>query len=192
MEGESSSASTSNQPRVTLLDIPWEQVLCRHVLPHLSFQELFRLRSVSRQFCELIDVHFSLLFTITTAKYSDTFSATAFSILSGRNFCVKELVLSNAKDWLTDDSLLPVVQNNPLLRTVDLTNCLGISNASLYAIGVNCRNLRWLSLRKCVWVSPAGMLSLITNEQPLEYIDLSGCWNLDDEAVSQLVQYCKG
>ncbi|KAK7506732.1 hypothetical protein BaRGS_00002207 [Batillaria attramentaria] len=177
---------------VTLLDIPWEQVLCRHVLPSLSLQTLFRLRSVSRQFRDLVDVHFSLLFTISTVSCADTFSSRAFGVLSGRNFCVKELILRNAKDWLTDASLLPVVQNNGLLHAIDLSNCRSISNASLYAIGVNCHQLRWLSLQKCVWVSSAGMLSLIVNEQPLEHVDLSGCWDLDDEAISQLVQYCRG
>lgn len=177
---------------VSIFDIPWQEVLCRHVLSHLNLPTLFSLRLVSQKFCSLVDLHFSLVFTINTSTYADCFSSAAFTVLTSRNSFLKKMILCNSKDWLSDVSLLPVIQNNPLLDTIDLANCLSISNASLYTIGAYCHKLRWLSLRGCVWVTSDGMLPLIANQQPLEYVDLSGCWNLDDEAIIQLVQYCNG
>ncbi|KAL8600092.1 hypothetical protein ACOMHN_051638 [Nucella lapillus] len=174
-----------------LFDIPWEQVLCKHLLPHFSLKELFRMRGVCRQLRDLVDCHFSLAFTVSTSQYSAIFSTVAFDVLTRRNGCLKELVLCNARDWLTDDALVCVLQNNPNLVKIVLSNCLRISNASLYTIGACCRQVNSVSLRNCVWVSGSGLISLIANCLPLEHVDLCGCWDLSDEDVINLVMQCR-
>lgn len=174
-----------------LFDIPWEQVLCKHLLPYFSLKELFQLRGVCQEFRDLVDCHFSLAFTVNTSQYSATFSTVAFDVLTRRNGCLKELVLCNARDWLSDDALVCVLQNNPNLLKIVLSNCLGISNASLYTIGACCRQVYSLSLRSCVWVSGSGLISLIANCLPLEYLDLCGCWDLCDEDIINLVMQCR-
>ncbi|XP_076459700.1 uncharacterized protein LOC143292903 [Babylonia areolata] len=177
---------------ISLFDIPWEQVLCKHFLPYFSLKELFQLRGISPEFRDLIDCHFSLAFTINTSQYHASFSRVAFDVLTRRNGCLKELVLCNARDWLSDDSLICVLQNNPSLQKIILSNCLGISNTSLYTIGAFCRQVCFLSLRSCVWVTGSGLISLISNNLPLEHVDLCGCWDLCDEDVINLVMQCRG
>jgi hypothetical protein len=175
-----------------LFDIPWEQVLCKHFLPYLTLQELFKLRGICKQFHDLVDCYFSLAFKVNTTSFSATFSKRAFEILTRNNFCLKELVLCNSRDWLSDETLVPLLQGNPGLRKVDLSNCTALSNSSLYTIGAHCPQLNSLTLRGCVWVSHDGLVSLITNRLPLQYVDLSGCWDLADDDIIHLVTYCKG
>ena len=175
---------------VRLFDIPWEQVLCKHLLPFFSLKDLFHLRGLCTEFRDLIDCHFSLAFTVNTTQCSATFSQIAFSVLTRRNCCLKELVLCNARDWLSDETLIPVLQNNPSLEKVDLSNCLSLSNASLYSVGAQCRKMRILSFRGCVWVSGAGLISLIANKLPLEHVDLCGCWDLNDDDIITLAMEC--
>ena len=41
-----------------LLQVSWEDVLFKSVLPHLSLADLFRMRAVSRDFKALVDAYF--------------------------------------------------------------------------------------------------------------------------------------
>ena len=174
-----------------LLDLPWEQVLCKHLLPCLPLKDLFRLRCVSQEFRNLVDCHFSLAFTVNTTLCAVTFSRIAFDVLTRRNCCLKELVLCNSRDWLSDEALIAVLQSNNNLRSVNLSNCLSLSNSALYTVGAHCPNLRVLCLRGCVWVSSSGLLSLITNSLPIEHIDLCGCWDLNDDDIINLAMHCR-
>lgn len=175
-----------------MFDIPWEQVLCKHFLPYLTLKELFLLRGLCRQFRDLVDCHFSLAFRINTSLCSATFSSQAFDVLTRNNLCLKELVVCNSKDWLSDALLVPLLQSNPGLVKVDLSNCYTISNSSLYTIGAHCWQLTSLSIRGCVWASRDGLLSVMSNRLPLQYVDLSGCWDVSDDDVISLVTHCQG
>lgn len=177
---------------VCLFDIPWEQVLCKHLLPCLTLKELFQLRGLSRQFRDLVDCHFSLAFSVNTSLFSATFSSQAFEVLTRNNCCMKELIICSSKDWLTDAVLVPLLQANPGLSKIDISNCTTLSNSTLYTIGAHCRRVTTLNLRGCVWVSRDGLLSVISNRLPLQYVDLSGCWDISDDDIINLVTHCKG
>ena len=174
---------------ITLFSIPWEQVLCKHLLPFFSLKELFILRIVDKQFLQLVHCYFSLVFRINTAPFSSQLSSKAFDILTRNNFSLKELVLCNSRDWLCDGTLVPVLQNNNGLTTIDISHCQALSNASLYTVGAHCRKVKKLIIRGCVWASGAGLISLVSNQLPLEHMDLSGCWDLTDEDVITLTKH---
>ncbi|KAK7113188.1 F-box/LRR-repeat protein 15-like [Littorina saxatilis] len=175
---------------IRLFDVPWEQVLCKHFLPFFLLKEVFQLRGVCSEFRDLVDCYFSLNFTVNTTSCSFDFSRNGFRVLTSRNFHLKELILCNARDWLSDGVLIAVLQNNPSLHTVDLSHCLNISDASVYALGANCHQVKHLSLRGCVWLSRQGLLSLMTNRLQLEHVDLSGCWDLSDDDIINLTADC--
>lgn len=170
------------------LNLPWEQVLCNHILTYLTFPDLFKLRCVSKGCKELVETHFNRQFHVNTTHLGDNCTASAFVIITKDCTHLKTLILRGAKSWLTNDVFLPVVTSNPLLEKIDLTGCIALSGCTAYAIGANCPNLKHLSLRNCVWLSRDNLMSFIFNKRTIEYIDLSGCWNLDDETVVNLVQ----
>ena len=172
---------------LSLLDLPWDTVLCCHILPYLSIKDRFRMRAVSSACRDLVQLHFELSFSINTSRFRDNFSAQAFEMMSRNCCCLKVLSLRGAKSWLTNDLLLPVIANNPRLETVDLTGCLSLSGASVCSIGVRCQNLKYLSVRDCVWLVKDNLFTFFSQQRPLEYLDLTGCWNLDDDIIVSLV-----
>lgn len=173
---------------INLLDLPWEQVLCSHMLTHLGSADLFRLRAVSSGCKELVRTYFRLQFHVNTNTLGDHFTSHAFHIMTRECTSLKSLSVRGAKSWLTTDVLLDVICANPRLEKIDLTGCIALSGAVLYSIGVNCNSIRHLCLKDCVWLSVDNFLSFLCNKRDLEYLDISGCWNLDDDLVIQLVQ----
>ena len=175
--------------QMTLLDLPWEQVLCSHILPYLSTKDLFYLRSVSRGCQALVQTHFHLQFHVNTNSIGDRFTPEAFCTMTRDSTCLRTLCLRGAKSWLTSDILLPVIAANSRLEKIDLTGCLALSGVVVYSIGVNCKSLRHLCLENCVGLVLDNFLSLMQDQSCLEFLDLSGCWNLDDDLVVQLVPF---
>ncbi|GFR68881.1 F-box/LRR-repeat protein 15-like [Elysia marginata] len=175
--------------QVTLLDLPWEQVLCSHILPFLSTKDLFYLRSVSRGCQALVQTHFHLQFHVNTNSLGDRFTPEAFWTMTKDSACLRTLCLRGAKSWLTSDILLPVIAANPRLEKVDLTGCLALSGAVVYSIGVKCKSLHHLCLENCVGLVLDNFLSFMQVNSCLEFLDISGCWNLDDDLVVQLVPF---
>ncbi|RUS77701.1 hypothetical protein EGW08_014537 [Elysia chlorotica] len=180
---------SSGDTEMTLLDLPWEQVLCSHILPYLSTRDLFFLRSASRGCQALVQTHFHLQFHINTNSLGDRFTREAFSTMTRDSCCLRTLCVRGAKSWLTSDILLPVIASNPRLEKIDLTGCLAVSGAVIYSVGVNCKNLRHLCLENCVGLLLDNFLSFMQGTNALEFLDLSGCWNLDDDLVVQLVPF---
>jgi len=174
---------TNSNRSLTLLDLPWDTVSSYHILPYLNIKELFFLRAVSKSCLELVQTHFSLSFSINTSIYKDSFHQDAFRIVSQDTHCLKAMMLRNAKSWLNNELLLPVIADNPRLEKLDLTGCISLTGASVYSIGVRCKQLKHLSLRDCVWLVRDNFLPFVSNPRNLEYLDMTGCWNIDDDLV---------
>ena len=182
--------SSTCTTRATYLSLPWEHVIYRYVMPCLSLKEIFQQRLVCRQFKEMVDRYFTLTFVIDISRVPGRMTATAFSIMVDNNRCLRYLTLRNAKDWLSDQLILPVFENNPHLQKVDLTNCSSLTEASLTAVAIQCPHLQILILRDCHWVSPVGLSMVTLCLTGLEHLDLTGCWDLKDEAIISLVMEC--
>ncbi|CAL1528661.1 unnamed protein product [Lymnaea stagnalis] len=187
--GSSESTGSSSIETINLLDLPWEQVLSNYLLPYLSIRDLFRLRAVSSGCRDLIQTHFGLQFHVNTSSLGDHFTAQAFQIMTKNCTSLKSVSVRGAKSWLNSETLMPVIGSNPRLEKIDLTGCSALSGATVYYIGVNCNNIRHLSLKDCVWLNGDNFLSFMNKKRCLEFLDISGCWNLDDELVIQLVQF---
>lgn len=188
MEASLGYSQLNEDECLSVLDLPWEQVLCKHVLVYLSITDLFRLRAASCGCRDLVHTYFRLQFHINTSSLGNHFTPEAFAIMTHECTNLKSISVRGAKSWLTSNAMLDVISANPRIEKVDLTGCLALSGATLYSIGVNCSYIRHLSLKDCVWLSADNFLSFLCNHHDLEYLDLSGCWNLDDDLVIQLVQ----
>lgn len=174
----------------TLFDIPWDDVLFQYILPLLPLQTLFQLRRVCTTSLQMIKEYFSKTKDINIARIGGKVTADAFHILTHENTNLVRLNLRNSKAWLTDALLIPVLKCNSRLQLLDLTNCTSVTNAVLQCVAVNCSGLRKLILRDCVWLSPEGVTVIGLYCKDLETIDFTGCWNVNDESLSVLINSC--
>lgn len=172
-------------------DLPWEDIIFRYILPCLPLTCQFKLRSVSREFNELIRAYFQSCRTCNICRVVTQITPQAFQILTEDNTSLTSLVLRNGQNWLTDALLIPVLSNNSKLQKIDLTHCSSVSNICLQKISTSCFQLTSLSLRECHWVSESGMTVVLLNCPNLSQLDLTGCWLLNDDVIILIAQICK-
>ncbi|EIW73414.1 hypothetical protein TREMEDRAFT_26015 [Tremella mesenterica DSM 1558] len=91
---------------------------------------------------------------------------------------------------ITDDSLVPVINFNPHLLEVDLSDVEQLGNVSVYALFINCPYLRDVRLKGNALITDVAfpnLPELLSNLDYLRAVDLSGCIHLGDDAVKNLV-----
>ena len=154
-------------------------------------QTQFQMRRVSLGFRDLMTLYFSTAKTVNICRIALRMTAGAFNILTRDNNSLQNIVLRNAKDWLTDKVLISVLNRNNKLLKLDLTNCSSVSNACLQIMSVKCPHIKDICLRECHWVSREGATVIAMNCANLEYLDLTGCWEVNDEAVIMIANSCK-
>lgn len=93
--------------------------------------------------------------------------------------------------FLNDDAIRAVGAHWHDLRSLDLTSCTRLTNISLIANG--CPFLEKLDLSGCVGVSEAGLVGLAQHCKHLRHLNLCGCDNAaSDAALVALAQNCSG
>ncbi|KAJ8318076.1 hypothetical protein KUTeg_003167 [Tegillarca granosa] len=190
-ETDENKEEEGDEYRLSLLDLPWEDVLFRHILPSLPLQTQFLMRGVSHGFLDLITEYFTNAKSVNICRVAFRMTPPAFKILTKNNFSLQSLVLRNAKDWISNDLLTPVLSRSKKLQKLDLTNCLSVGNPCIQVAAVNCHNLKVLLLRECHWISKEAITVIALHCKELEQLDITGCWEVNDEAVILLAMQCK-
>ncbi|CAL4182155.1 unnamed protein product, partial [Meganyctiphanes norvegica] len=111
-----------------ITDLPWEDVVFKHIFPYLSTQEHCRLRNVSKDFlqlqCEYMNKCEKLDFS--NCKMSDEVFA---KITSG---CEKLKWLSMANcAWISDQVLMNLLKRNLNLLHMDMSSCTRLHGGAL-------------------------------------------------------------
>lgn len=176
---------------MSVLDLPWHDVVFRHILPCLTLQNQVQLRNVSKRFREMLTEFFRTNNILDLSRCAGKMNKEAFNIISKDNFLLQTLVLRNAKGWLRDDMLQEILIRNTRLRKLDLTNCSSVSNTSLQVLALNCPDLHTLILYDCHWTSVEGMTAVALNCRGLEHVDITGCWCINDDVIILLALHCK-
>ncbi|XP_022101499.1 F-box/LRR-repeat protein 15-like [Acanthaster planci] len=184
------SAVDNNDPNmscsINLIDLPWEDVLISRILPHLSIIDIFRLRSLSRDFCDLVQSYFQHQISFDLTGITHRVTVDAFKIATNDTKNLQKLVVTSCKSWLTDALLVPIIKRNWRLRYIDLSGCSGLSCLTINMIGGACPELRTILLRECHWISSSVIEGLTMKCKNLERVDLTGCWELTDDTVFML------
>ncbi|XP_064621690.1 F-box/LRR-repeat protein 15-like isoform X2 [Lineus longissimus] len=179
----------------SLLDLPWEDVIYRHILIHLEWKALFRLRQVSKECKNLVEDYFSVIrvldFSTDNAIIASKINAEIFSLFADKCHSVRTLLLPDSGDWLTDVILVPFLESNPHLKHLDLTECSSVGNGSMHAVSLYSHKLKKLVLKDCHWLNGAALSGIAMSCMEMEYVDLTGCWTVNDEALVALLIHCK-
>jgi len=182
------------QPVPWLLCVSWTDVLFPSLLPRLSLEDLFRLRSVSSRFRQLVDEYFAQTQSIQlTSKSASRINALAFKVMTGEATNLRWLDLTGCK-CLTNDLVGPVLANNPNLETIDLSDCHHITPVSLQKMAVSCKKIKRLVLRNCHWVTRFSMEGLASHQSRhlLTTLNLTGCWELVDSTLNKILGHFQG
>eukprot|EP01032_Pedospumella_encystans_P026176 gene26176-29571_t len=77
----------------------------------------------------------------------------------------------------------------PVLRTLIVSNCAGVDNASLLALSEHCTSLTTLKLSSTK-SADEGLIAIIAQNTKLELLDLSWCSKMTDATMYALVKFC--
>ena len=183
-------SESQEEDEADLLHIPWEDVLYRHVFSYLSMNDLFMLRATGKLGHQCVQDYFTCCPCVNVTRLGPKFNEKTFHIITSDNCSLRRLVLRNAKNWLTDKVLVPVLGANQKLVSLDLTNCTSVTNASMQKAAISCGALEELRLRDCHWLSPESVVVVAMNCTQLRHVDITGCWEINDDALIVLVMYC--
>uniref|UniRef100_A0A1B6GMC0 F-box/LRR-repeat protein 15-like leucin rich repeat domain-containing protein n=1 Tax=Cuerna arida TaxID=1464854 RepID=A0A1B6GMC0_9HEMI len=165
--------------RPSFIDLYWEDILYTKVLPLLSIKDLFSMRRVSTRYKLLIDSYFSRMKVLNLSPFSQVFNGAALQVL--RQHCTHLHVVMMANcNWLTDDLLIPLLENNVSITKLILNNCSRLSSICLQPVMINCKNLKILSLANCKWMTIGCLHALTLHQHSLEGVDFSGCSLIDN------------
>lgn len=162
---------------MNLLDLPWEDILCRHILAYLDFCDTFNLRRVSIAAKQLVSIHWALQKRLNFSKFASDFTVEAFQAVTANSESVVELNLSDCA-WLIDGCLITFLKANPMLRDLNLTNCTNISSSCVQAVASHGSQITHLSLKN-VPLAAYILSDVFYRLHSLEKMDLSGCIFLD-------------
>ncbi|KAJ9592922.1 hypothetical protein L9F63_015427 [Diploptera punctata] len=176
----------SDTAEITLLDLSWDDILFQQILPRLSLKDCFNLRATSVLYKELVGAYFRKMRKLNVSM-SVRSKGPAFKVLADGCSNIHYLNLSQTK-WMTDDLLMPFLNNNRHLTHVNLSGCCDITSRSLQIIFILCENLKSLNLKDCRWVTAGCIEELVYHQENLEEIDLSSCFNLGDDSLILLIQ----
>ena len=175
--------------KADILAIPWNDVLYPFVLSHLSWQDLFRLRRVSKSMKLMVCDYFKSTKNIDLSLVCSKFTLSAFEIITQEKHNLQVLNLSSCK-WLTNDHLLVLIERNSGLTYLNVSNCFEVTNQCLEKLAVCCKNLKSIKLKECHWVNGLAVIHLSNNCKYLEDIDLTSCWEIADESAVEIISKC--
>ncbi|XP_045830519.1 EIN3-binding F-box protein 1-like [Trifolium pratense] len=141
-----------------------------------------KLQSISIRDCPLVGDHgvaslLSLASNLTRVKLQHL-NITDFSlaVIGHYGKAITNLVLSRLPNvnergfWV-----MGVAQGLQNLVSLTITSCLGVTDASMEAIGKGCPNLKQMYLRRCCFVSDSGLVAFAKAAGSLENLQLEEC-----------------
>ncbi|XP_068202468.1 F-box/LRR-repeat protein 15 isoform X1 [Palaemon carinicauda] len=172
-----------------LTDLPWDDVIFRHIFPKLSAADLCRLRRVCQEFLEL---HIQYMASCTHLDLSkSTMTNEVFQKLTSPCKCLRWISVASC-NWIVDVSLIQLFNNNPHLLSINLSGCEGLSGAALQSAVVNCKKLTSLYLADLPWLTRGGWQVITLHLAGLQKIDARACWDADDETLKNFFLKFRG
>lgn len=177
---------------VPFLDkLPWDDVVYKYIFRCLTIKHLFKLRATSKLCLRCVGGYFSKMRSLRLVNLGTKFKNGHFKTITKDSFMLRIMVIREANNWLQDDILLPVLENNESLERVDFSQSNTITNVSIQKLVITAgRCLQELTLRDCHWLENTTLNQIGMNCPRLKKIDVSGCWQVDDNGVSSLVMLC--
>lgn len=172
-----------------ILQLPWEDVICKRILQYLTIKEVHRLKCVSKNFKTIIELYMdfycqALDFSIVAHKKN--FNENIFLQIVNDKSNIRQLDCKNCKSWLKDEHIVPLLRNNSGLNYLSVTDCYGLTHQTFECISQYSHNLKWLDFSLCRDLSAESLKMIASNLHRLEGLNVSGCWQLNDDCIEEI------
>jgi hypothetical protein len=92
-------------------------------------------------------------------------------------------------NWLTDDLLIPLLENNSkTLVEINLSGCDTITEKSIQPIIIESKKLKKLNLSKCYWLTVGSLEAFVFHHSHVEELDLSYLQLLTERCLNLMLQ----
>lgn len=78
--------------KLCLIDLPWEDIICRKILPDLHLKDLFNLRSTASTYKTLVDLHLVKLKQVDLERNKINNVGLQVCIIKTNNSCSRVIV----------------------------------------------------------------------------------------------------
>jgi hypothetical protein len=91
---------------------------------------------------------------------------------------------------ITDASVLEVTRRCSSLQSLNLAGCKNITGASVLELARQCSNLQSLNLYKCIRITEASVVEVARRCSNLHSLNLAGCISITDASVVEVARRC--
>lgn len=165
------------------IQLLWDDILCSHILPHLTLKELFVLRGLSTAYRALVDSYLGKITTLNLKIYHDSFNEAAMKVITDNCKNLRAVNLSSC-GWLRDHMVIPLFLRNRSITELNLSDCDGLTTVCLQPVIVLCKDLQKLSLSGCMWVNSGCLQAFVLHQSSLCEINLDRCYLIDNDTLS--------
>ena len=170
---------------LSLLNLPWEDVICKKILGYLTIKEVYRLKCTCKDFTEITELYMkyfcrNLDFTVVGGEKK--FNSVIFLLICRDKTNILQLNCKNCKEWLRDEHLT-LLNNNSHMTDLCITECYGISDLTFVSISENLPGLKNLDLSYCRELSDEALIQIGKGLHQLLSLDVSGCWKVNDSSI---------
>ncbi|GAB6028398.1 F-box/LRR-repeat protein 15 [Chamberlinius hualienensis] len=175
---------------VNLLDLPFEDIIHRNILIHLSLKDLFNFGQVSKDCHGIFETCLSKTRTIDLSSKNRKISKQAFQLIAKLVDHIEVLLFSDC-EWLTDEVLHPLLESNSNINHISLAGCQNLTERSVQLLAQrNSYCLKIVDLCECQWINSESVETLALNCPNIISADFTGCCLINDHAVESLAKSC--
>ncbi|KAB7497423.1 F-box/LRR-repeat protein 15 [Armadillidium nasatum] len=173
---------------ITLLHIPWEDIIFARIFIYLKLRDIIMLRILSTHYKALITEYLRVV--VQLDFHGSQISNSSFYSLTEACKNLKALSVWDCRK-LEDKSIIQILQNNTDLELLDIGKCPLLSSDILQPFKL-CKKLKKLSLHHSQWLNNKGLHLIIEYLVELECLDISKCFKISEEAVLTLINSYPG
>ncbi|KAG7112295.1 SCF E3 ubiquitin ligase complex F-box protein grrA like [Verticillium longisporum] len=165
------------------VDLLWHRPACTNWRNHSSICQTLQLKNpffAYRDFIKRLNLAASGL----ADKINDG-SVIPLSVCSR----IERLTLTNCRN-LTDQGLVPLVENATALLALDVSGDENITDASIRTIAQYCKRLQGLNISGCRHITNESMIALAESCRYIKRLKLNECAQLQDVAIQAFAENC--
>jgi hypothetical protein len=96
----------------------------------------------------------------------------------------------NGSGGVSNDSVIPIISNNPSLRSVGLRSAAPITSLAVMKIAATCPGLTSLDVSYCTFVKDDALTTIANNCRDLQDLQVCGCEFITDMSMLRLANMC--
>ena len=176
---------------MNLLQLPWEDVICKNILPFMSLTYVYRLKRVSKTTGKIVTMYLKKYLTCMdfdlVYKHKEIPNELFWEILR-ENENVISLKFDYCNNFIREKELCSAICKNPRMKRLNFQGTSIVSSQIFQCVGENLHDLQYINLAYCKKLGTKEISLIGKNCHALRSVNINGCISIEDNAIITIVE----